>query len=175
VDIGYDNDSDAVESGKKIHFRRSIERIDADLVLFMDVLEHVDDDIGFLNGYVEKMPQGARFLISVPAFQFLWSAHDVFLEHKRRYQLHQIEDVACHAGLVIVKGIYYFGAVFPIAAAIRLFSWKLTNGKAPIHSQLSRHHSLVNSTLAGLCRLELPLMRFNRAVGLSAFCLAEKT
>lgn len=174
VDISYDNDSDALEAGKPVHFRRSIEHIDADLVLLMDVLEHVDDDVGLLDHYANKVPRGARFLISVPAFQFLWSDHDVFLEHKRRYQLKQIEDVTRRAGLTVVRGAYFFGGVFPIAATMRLSARSSTSSNMPVRSQLSKHHPLVNSALAAMCSLELPLMRFNRVAGLTAFCLAEK-
>jgi SAM-dependent methyltransferase len=174
VDISYEDDSDTLEVGKPVHFRRSIEQIDADLVLLMDVLEHVDDDVGFLNHYVNKVPRGARFLISVPAFQFLWSGHDVFLDHKRRYQLDQIEDVTRHAGLTVLRGAYYFGGVFPIAAAIRLYERRSTEGNTPARSQLAMHSPIVNNALGTLCNLELPLMKFNRKAGLTAFCLAEK-
>ena len=174
VDISYEDDSDALEAGKPVHFRRSIEQIDADLVLLMDVLEHVDDDVGLLNLYANKVPRGAQFLISVPAFQFLWSSHDVFLEHKRRYQLDQIEDVTRRAGLTVLRGAYYFGGVFPIAAAIRLPERRSADGNTPARSQLAMHSPIVNSALVTLCNLELPLMRFNRTAGLTAFCLAEK-
>ena len=46
VDPGYASEHDELESGKPIRFRRSIAQVDADLVLMMDVLEHVDDDVG---------------------------------------------------------------------------------------------------------------------------------
>ncbi|MCK2087413.1 class I SAM-dependent methyltransferase [Thauera aromatica] len=159
---------------KRIHFRRHIDHIDADLVLLMDVLEHVDDDVDFLELYAEKVPTGARFLISVPAFYFLWSSHDIFLEHKRRYTLSQIENIAIRAGLTVLRGAYYFGAVFPIAAAIRLFGRITKSRNIPDRSQLSPHNPITNSILATICRLELPLMKFNRAAGLTAFCVAEK-
>jgi SAM-dependent methyltransferase len=84
VDINYDTDVDTYEAGKIIHFRRSIDSVKADLVLLMDVLEHVDDDVGLLKYYITKVPCGSQFLISVPAFQFLWSGHDEFLGPKRR-------------------------------------------------------------------------------------------
>ena len=174
VDISYNDDSDALENGKPVHFRRFIGQLDADLVLLMDVLEHVDDDVGLLDHYANKVPRGARFLISVPAFQFLWSDHDIFLEHKRRYQLKQIEDVTRRAGLTVVSRAYYFGAIFPIAAIIRLSARSTSSGDIPVRSQLAKHHPLVNGTLATLCNLELPLMQFTRVAGLSAFCLAEK-
>ncbi|UVK89781.1 class I SAM-dependent methyltransferase [Pseudomonas sp. B21-051] len=172
VDISYPADSHASTAGKPVHYRRDIDAIDADLVLLMDVLEHVDDDLGLLKAYVDKVPSGSRFLMTVPAFQFLWSGHDDFLEHKRRYTLPQFETLARDAGLTVQRGAYYFGAVFPIAAALRLLP-KGPQAAAP-QSQLKRHHPLVNGVLKTLCSLELPLMGINRLAGLSVFVLARK-
>jgi SAM-dependent methyltransferase len=174
VDISYDSDSDDTQAGKSIHFRRSIDSVNADLVLLMDVLEHVDDDVALLIDYARKVPRGAYFLISVPAFHFLWSGHDVFLEHKRRYHLSQIETVAKRAGLTIKRGAYYFGAVFPIAAIIRLKERLFRTGMEKPHSQLKQHHLIINETLALFSQVELPLMPHNRLFGLTAFCLAQK-
>ena len=173
VDISYEGDSDVLEAGKPIHLRRSIDAVKADLVLLMDVLEHVDDDVGLLIDYSNKVPRGARFLISVPAFQFLWSGHDVFLEHKRRYRLNQMEDVVRRAGLTVKHGAYYFGAVFPIAAIIRLVS-NLVRGQHKARSQLSQHHPLVNGTLVAMSAVEVPFLARNRLAGLTVFCAAEK-
>ncbi|MCF4997621.1 methyltransferase domain-containing protein [Pseudomonas syringae] len=172
VDISYPADSSATTAGKPVHYRRDIDAVDADLVLLMDVLEHVDDDLGLLKTYVDKVPCGSRFLMTVPAFQFMWSGHDDFLEHKRRYTLAQFETLARDAGLTVSKGTYYFGAVFPIAAVLRLLP-QGTQTRQP-HSQLKRHHPLVNSLLKTMCRLELPLMGLNRLAGLSVFVLAQK-
>jgi SAM-dependent methyltransferase len=174
VDISYEADTETLEAGKPVYFRRSVDEVDADLVLLMDVLEHVDDDVGLLNDYVKKVPCGARFLISVPAFQFLWSGHDVFLEHKRRYRLKQLEDVVRRAGLKVKHGSYYFGAVFPIAAAIRLVTKLARSNQIKPKSQLSRHHVVVNETLAAMSAVELPFVKTNRLAGLTAFCVAEK-
>jgi 2-polyprenyl-3-methyl-5-hydroxy-6-metoxy-1,4-benzoquinol methylase len=172
VDISYPADSNATTAGKPVHYRRGIDNIEADLVLLMDVLEHVDDDLGLLKSYVDKVPSGSRFLMTVPAFQFLWSGHDDFLEHKRRYTLAQFETLTRDAGLTVQRGVYYFGAVFPIAAALRLLP-QASRDVSP-QSQLKRHHPLVNTVLKTLCRLELPLMGMNRLAGLSVFVLARK-
>lgn len=174
VDISYPDDHESEARGKPVHFRRALEPVDADLVLLMDVLEHVDDDVGLLADCVRKVPDGARFLISVPAFQLLWSGHDEFLEHRRRYTLGQLEGVARRAGLRVLQGAYYFGLVFPLAAATRLAHRWAGSGKAPLRSQLTRHGPLVNGALAAVCKAELPLLAVNRLAGLTAFCLAEK-
>lgn len=173
VDTGYADDRDETAAGKTLHFRRTIDQSDATLVLLMDVLEHVDDDCGLLTAYRDQVPRGAKFLLSVPAFQWLWSDHDRFLEHRRRYRLTQLEAVAQCAGLRVEAGAYYFGMVFPLAATIRLAA-RLRPDTRPARSQLSTHPAWVNGTLSALCDLELPLMRFNRVAGLTAFCLATK-
>ena len=99
VDIGYTRECDDSVAGKPVLYRRDTGPTDCDLVLMMDVLEHVDDDRGLLRHYAGKVPAGAHFLVTVPAFRFLWSGHDVFLEHKRRYRLGEIEAAMREAGL----------------------------------------------------------------------------
>ncbi len=171
VDIGYLVDRDDSVAGKPVLYRRDCGQTDCDLVLMMDVLEHVDDDRGLVRHYAAKVPAGAHFLVTVPAFQFLWSGHDVFLEHKRRYRLAEIEAAMRDAGLAILRGAYYFGFVFPLAAAVRL----ATRGDDRPHSSLKKHGALTNGVLSAVCAAELPLFPFNRLAGLSAFVLAKKS
>ena len=173
VDISYDADRDEVEAGKSVYYRREIDQSPADLVMLMDVLEHVDDDEGLLQAYVDKVPSNSCFLITVPAFQFLWSGHDDFLEHKRRYTLKQLESVVRRTGLAVDQGFYFFGGVFPIVTAVRCLQ-NATQKNQPPQSQLAKHSPVVNSFLKMLCSLELPFIRHNRFAGLSVFCLARK-
>ncbi len=171
VDPHYAEDRDDVVAGKPLRFRRRIDATAADLVLMMDVLEHVDDDLGLLRDYVEKAPRGARFLITVPAFQVLWSGHDVFLEHRCRYTLRRLEGVVRTAGLGLERGCYFYGALFPLAAASRLVG-RLRRGEP--RSQLRRSGPIANALLWWACRAELPLFRNNRLAGLTAMVLAAK-
>jgi len=170
VDIGYPADRDDQVAGKPVLYRRDTGPTDCDLVLMMDVLEHVDDDRGLLRHYATKVPSGAHFLVTVPAFRFLWSGHDVFLEHKRRYRLGEIEAAMRDAGLAVVRGAYYFGLVFPLAAAVRLVERNTTEPR----SSLKKHGPVTNGILSAVCAAELPLFPINRLAGLSAFVLARK-
>ena len=170
VDVGYERTWDEMVGGKPVLYRRDCDATDCDLVLMMDVLEHVDNDVGLTRHYATKVPSGAHFLVTVPAFRFLWSGHDVFLEHKRRYTLGEIEAAMRDAGLEVVKSAYYFGLIFPLAAAVRLAS----RDDAQPRSSLKKHGAFTNTALAALCRAELPLFPLNRLAGLSAFVLARK-
>jgi SAM-dependent methyltransferase len=170
VDIGYPSDRDDSVAGKPVRYRRDTGPTDCDLVLMMDVLEHVDDDRGLVRHYASKVPSGAHFLVTVPAFTFLWSGHDVFLEHKRRYRLPEIEAALGDAGLKIVRGAYYFGLIFPLAAAVRLASRNTTEPR----SSLKKHGAFTNGVLTAACAAELPLFPYNRLAGLSAVVLAKK-
>jgi SAM-dependent methyltransferase len=174
IDISYETEVDETIAGKTIRFRRDCKTVNADLVLMMDVLEHVDDDRGLLQSYSAKVAKDTHFLITVPAFSFLWSGHDVFLEHKRRYTLKEIENVVRDAGLTIVTGSYYFAFVFPLAASIRLSERFIGRQGDNPRSRLKKHSQLTNGILSWLCMAEIPLLRLNRLAGLTAFCLATK-
>lgn len=173
IDTGYADERSETCFGKRLSFRRSAPVADADLVLLMDVLEHVDDDEGLVRTYAGPARPGTRFIVSVPAFSWLWSTHDVFLEHRRRYTRRSIRRVLAGAGLTPVCDFYFFGAVFPGAVAQRLWSRRPWAHESP-HSMLRRHHTLVNTLLTRVCVFESALATHNRLAGLSAFAVAEK-
>ena len=176
VDTAYSRDWTELHSGNRIAFLRSIDDVTQDLILMMDVIEHVDDDVGFIRSYTDRMPQGAYVLLTVPAFQFLWSGHDVFLEHKRRYTLASLHRTIDQAGLRVIRCRYFFSALFPAICAIRL--WKrlqLASADFKPRSDLRRHASWMNDRLTAIHKLERhTLFRVNRLAGLTLFCLAQR-
>ena len=175
VDPEYQANHAGHHHGKPIRFCRAIESSSADLVLMMDVCEHVDDDVGLISHYASLVGHGTYFLITVPAFQFLFSGHDQFLEHKRRYTITSLERSIVSAGLQICSSSYYFATVFPLAAAQRLFEKLLIQrGVLEAKSSLRIHSAPVNFMLGTACMAELPWFRFNRLLGLTVFCLARK-
>ncbi len=179
VDPAYAREETQDHNGKPIHFMRSISNSAADTVLLMDVLEHVDDDVGLLRDYVQNTAISARFLISVPAFQWLWSEHDVFLDHKRRYTLGQLEDVVRRAGLTPQLGCYYYGLPLPLVVLRRVilpfvFQRKARDGGGA-KSDLQMHSALMNTALTMICAVERLFFKANRIGGLSIFCLASRS
>ena len=171
IDINYATDHDEWMGEKRVAYRRGSDGLDADLYLLMDVLEHVENDGAFLAGIVAAAPRNARFVISVPAFDFLWSAHDEYLGHYRRYTLARIADVARSAGLEVQRSCYFFGSIFPVVAAVRL-SRKLVSREGAPRSDMRAMPGPVNRVLRAVCRVEESAFTMNRFFGLTAFVLA---
>ncbi len=173
VDLAYEAEFVGDRRTDTIDYVRSVETVDADTVLMIDVIEHVDDDVALMRDYVERAAPGTRFLISVPAFQFLWSSHDEFLDHRRRYNLASLRRSVESAGLQPVQMRYFFGLLFPAAAAMRLVDNKTDTDSA--ESQLKSAPGWLNASLVAVHDLErMALFPFNRLAGVTAFCLAEK-
>ncbi len=177
VDPGYNEVRFERYHGHEIEFTRSVGRVSQGLLLLMDVLEHVDDDVGLLRGYTERMPDDARVLITVPAFEFLWSGHDVFLEHRRRYTLAGLERTVRRAGLQVMRSRYFFGLLFPAIAVMRLRDrHRLHAGQIEARSALRICPAPLNRLLTLVHDLErATLFPFNRLAGLSVFCLARRS
>jgi 2-polyprenyl-3-methyl-5-hydroxy-6-metoxy-1,4-benzoquinol methylase len=87
-----------------------------DIVLLLDVIEHIKDDVSFLKNVkgLSKTTEKTIYLITVPAFQFLFSSHDVFLEHYRRYDNKLLKKHIEAAGLSLIKANYFFFSLLPL-------------------------------------------------------------
>lgn len=80
-----------------------------DIVLLLDVVEHVKDDMEFLRDIAEsRLGSAGRVLMTAPAFQSLYGSHDRFLRHYRRYSLPELKALAESAGLAVLSGGYLF-------------------------------------------------------------------
>jgi len=90
------------------------------LVTLFDVLEHIDDDQGSLTTLAGLLRPGGFLVLTVPAFPFLWSAHDTEHHHKRRYRAAQLRERITAAGLNVQWLSYYNSVLFPPVAMVRL-------------------------------------------------------
>lgn len=92
-----------------------------DLVLALDVLEHIGPDDAALAAIWGGLREGGVLVATVPAFPFLWSAHDVALHHWRRHTRASLDALAARAGLgAWTWRSHYNFVLFPAVAAIRL-------------------------------------------------------
>ena len=148
-----------------------VERGRYDLIAVLDVVEHIGDDVGALRGMAECLAPGGQILITVPAHQWMWSAHDVVNHHHRRYSKASLAKAIATAGLTH-NGLRYFNSLlFPVAVAARL-AGRLT-GKDD--SDDSPPAAPVNAVLEKVFGIERHLVgRVPLPPGLSIITLASK-
>lgn len=107
----------AGNDANRLKFVCSLEELDAepfDLILMLDVLEHIKDDRAFLSEVVARhLSPGGSVLVTVPTFQGLFSQHDRDLLHERRYRRSDAESVAHGAGLEVIDSGYVFASLVP--------------------------------------------------------------
>lgn len=92
-----------------------------DLIIMLDVLEHIDEDLAALKSLERLLSPKGALVVTVPAFPFLWSDHDIQHHHKRRYRYSTLKSVVQNSGLRVCHMTYYNSWLFPIIAAVRLF------------------------------------------------------
>ena len=85
-----------------------------ELIVLMDVLEHIDNDFDFLNQIIGKMRKNKKsyLVITVPAHQKLFSNHDRFLDHYRRYESKTLEEIIKKTRLDIISTQYFFVSLY---------------------------------------------------------------
>lgn len=82
-------------------------------VTLLDVIEHVPDDVALLSEIASKkyIDSDTHFVITVPAFQKLYSSHDDLLKHYRRYDLNMLKTSLDKSGLEFIEGGYFFASL----------------------------------------------------------------
>lgn len=174
VDIAYKETTTECINDKQIEYTKEIVSPNgADLVLLMDVIEHIEDDLSFLKYVTGNVSSGTWFVVTVPAFQFLWSSHDEFLKHHRRYTLKSLRKLVANSGLNVKRINYFYASIFPLAAMMRLVAKMRENPKLD-QSDLREHSVFVNSLLSIICSAETNVMNINKLAGLTVFCLCRK-
>jgi len=130
-----------------------------DLVLACDVLEHVEDDLGALQELRRVTRTGGVLIVTVPAYRWMWTEHDVVLHHLRRYSATHLRHQATSAGWAVQRCTYFNSVLLPLAAGGRLGSRLLT-----VVARRRRGRTDLDRTPAVLNRvMELPL-RFEASV-----------
>ena len=147
-----------------------------DLVVSMDVLEHVEGDVHMLEQlYRVLKPQGILILI-VPSFQSLWSSRDVRLGHKRRYSLQELKQKVGRVGFCLKKMAYLDALAFP-AFYLWVKAKSLFGEKTPdIQMDMLAPPRLLNAFLLRLMRLENQMLtRLPAPFGVALLCVAQRS
>lgn len=172
VDIGYEPDEIEATRGKDIEKTRTVpEGLSNALILMMDVLEHIEFPDQVLDDIQQRLGENVFCFVTVPAFMSVWSTHDVFLGHYRRYTLRTLYGLLQGASVRIDKGYYLYFSIFPLVWMLRRIKRNQEDMEQPESSDMKPVSPMLNTLLFHFHSLEMKLTPVNRLFGLS--CAVE--
>jgi len=154
-----------------------------DLVLLLDVIEHIKNDVVFLNELCSHraITLETPFLITAPAFQCLFTSHDSFLEHYRRYSRKSLIKTLSMANMTI----YTSGYLFSVLLLLRLFKMIYEKMFKPDICKetgvgLWRPNKFRNKIFIFILQMDYEIVKLLRKVnivipGLSCYALCKKS
>ena len=143
-----------------------------DLATGLDVVEHLDDDLGGLKEMWRVLRRDGRVLVFVPAFMFLWGVQDDISNHRRRYTMKSLKRVVSEAGFEVERATYVNLSFFAPILLGRLFM--RATGLRP-ESENNITIGFLNGVLGKLFAAERgPLRYVNFPFGVSIICVARR-
>jgi SAM-dependent methyltransferase len=143
-----------------------------DMIAAFDVIEHIDDDHAAVASIAARLKRGGKFVMTVPAHQWMWSAHDRVNHHKRRYSKAGLRQLIEASPLKLDRVGYFNSLLFPVAVAERLASKAIGKENAELGIPPAPLNAALKRTFAAerhlIGRVPLP-------PGLSLFAIASAT
>lgn len=189
VDSGYSQDLiDQIEKtfqNNQLNLYADLSEVkleNVDIVTLLDVIEHVPDDTALLNSIIEQpyVKKGTFFIITVPAFQSLFSHHDVLLKHFRRYNLRRLKEAVGKCNLEVITGGYFFSILIG-PRLIQIFKERISSEKAPELGNLGtwKGGKLISRVIKTILMLDYQIGRLFRFFGvnlpgLSCYIVCQK-
>jgi SAM-dependent methyltransferase len=146
-----------------------------DVVLALDVLEHLDDDTAGLCEAVRLLKPRGLLVVTVPALPSLWGKQDIVNQHRRRYTKQTLKDTFVQAQLPSPYITYFNTILFPPAAAVRWFRRSVGLARDSGSDFDGNHPGLMNDILAAVFSLERHLIkRLPLPVGVSLLATVRR-
>ena len=144
-----------------------------DVVMASDVLEHIEHDHKAVSEISRVLRPGGSAILSVPAHHWLFSQHDIALQHYRRYSRPEVRDLLERNRLMICRLSYWNAALFPVVCIQRLSGrWRRTTQP---RSDTVLPPRLLNEALARVLAMESALAsRIALPWGVSLVAVAER-
>jgi len=144
-------------------------------VTCLDVMEHLDNERTLLEETLRVCKPGGRIVITVPAFNALWSAHDEALHHKRRYTWQQMLRKIGRLNCSVIKSSYFNTLMFIPILVTRKLKGFLDRDKPPTSDFFMKLPGWINTALRVLYTAEIVcLSRLNFPFGVSLLVILQK-
>jgi len=142
--------------------------------VMLDVIEHIENDREIINVVFDKLPHGAWFIATVPAYKALWSRHDEIHQHYRRYNKIEFNNLLREAGFNVCYSSYFNTFLFLPALAKRFLD-KLTGADKKITEPVEQVSPAINSIFKNIFLLEDKFLgKIVFPFGLSIVTIARK-
>ncbi len=158
-----------IYDGKNIPFKKNC----FDIIVALDVLEHIENDFKSLKLWKKYLKSGGYLILTVPAYQWLWSEHDEALHHYRRYSASNLHRKLNLAGYGVIKRTYAIILFLPVIVGYR-FVRSFFSGKKNINTSYVILPKLINSILILILKIESRiLIHLSMPFGTSILFLAK--
>lgn len=180
VDIHYTTDNlQKIKTPPNLQLVSDLQQVNTsekiDTVLLMDVLEHVEHP-GALLQQIKALPvnESTTFFITVPAYQSLFTQHDVALGHYKRYNRRSLHALMKTNGFEVLQCGYFFHSLLPVRVWQKIFRTKVTGDGMHNWKQGRLPTSLLTAAFTAEFKISWYLSRFGMHLpGLTCFCLCR--
>lgn len=145
-----------------------------DVIGAFDVLEHIEQDQDVLRGMYRACAPGGGIVLTVPQHMFLWSEHDEYACHVRRYGARDLKNMLLQAGFELLRTTSFVSLLLPLLVVSRVFKRKGTAGGDGLAEY--RIAAGVNAVLERVLDLERAMIRWGASfpAGGSLLVVARK-
>lgn len=149
-------------------------QIQFDVITLLDVLEHLDDEAKYLSLFSHWLKESGILLITVPAFQWVWSGEDYVSNHFRRYTKKKLLDTLNQSGFTIIKTSYFNFLLFPLQIMIIFFN-RIFSPSSQTKTNLKEMPEWINAILEKIMYFESAILqRHQFPFGGSILCICQK-
>lgn len=147
-----------------------------DLVFSFDVICNIPDDVAAMAQVARVLKPGGRLVTQLPAYQWLWSTHDVAVGHQRRYSARELHAKVAQAGLEVERITHTNALFLPLVIAQRLARRRALSNGHTVESDLTTPlPQWLNTAMGRLAVAEMrAAARLDFPVGLSILVVARK-
>lgn len=138
------------------------------MILLLDVVEHIEDDVLFLNQLYDRpfFKKNTKLFITVPAYKSLFTSHDVFLGHYKRYSNRTLKMILQKSNYYPIKIGYFFTSLLPIRMLEKLKEKILKKDKKTTGLVTYTGGKFKTQLLKQLLLLDYKISLFTRQIGI---------